>query len=221
VLDAMTRLVLTNAIYLKAPWLYPFDEGGTADAPFVRLDGSRVQAPFMHLGGFLHFASGDGWQAVSLPYLDAKLEMVILVPDTGRFAATESSLDRGLLEEVGRSFEGERVDLRMPRWEFRTQAGLNQALGELGMPTAFSDAADFSAISSAEPLQISAVLHEAFISVDEKGTEAAAATAMVVMATGAPVDPPVRLTVDRPFLFWIADKPTGAILFLGRVVDPT
>jgi len=220
VIDTMTRLVLTNAIYLNAPWQHPFSEGATSPAPFHLIDGGEVQAQLMSLSGSLAYASGDGYEAVELPYVGGSLAMLVVVPNGGAFAGVEARLDGAFLREVTEALAGQPVNLRFPRFEFRTQAQLKPALGNLGMPSAFTDQADFSAMSTEGDLLIQDVVHEAFISVDEEGTEAAAATAVVVGATGAPMDP-VELTVDRPFLFAIRDTETGALLFLGRVVDPT
>jgi serpin B len=173
----------------------------------------------MRLEEELAYGAGDDWQAVRLPYVDGNLAMVVLVPDEGSYDTVAQELDPGLIDAVGAALRTRPVQLGLPRFEFRTQSNLNDALRALGMPTAFSDEADFSAMSP-EPLVITDVLHEAFISVDEEGTEAAAATAVVVGETSVPPDP-VTLTVDRPYLFWIVDEPTGAVLFLGRVLDPT
>ncbi len=221
VLDTMTRLVLTNAIYLNAPWQHPFNEGATSAAPFHLLDGSEVEAQLMGLSQSLAYASSDGYQAVELPYVGGSLAMLVIVPDEGAFTEVESSLDGAFLREVIVSLGRQQVNLRFPRFEFRAQAQLKPALSELGMPIAFTDEADFSAMTpEGDDLLIQDVIHEAFISVDEEGTEAAAATAVIVGVTSAPMDP-VELTVDRPFLFAIRDTETGALLFLGRVVDPT
>ena len=219
VLNERTRLVLTNAIYLKAPWLHRFDEGATAPAPFLRLDGTAVEAELMHLGASMRYGAGDGWQAVELPYVGEALSMLAIVPDAGTFDDFESTLDGETVQAVVDGLTGAHVQLGFPRFEFRTQAKLKPALAELGMPVAFTDAADFS-LMSPEPLLIQDVVHEAFIAVDEEGTEAAAATAVIVGVTSAPAVS-VELTVDRPFLFVIRDNETGAILFMGRIVDPT
>jgi len=219
VLNELTRLVLVNAIYLKAPWLHPFDEGGTESAPWSRLDGRESEAQLMRLNERLRYVRGDGLQAVELPYVDGLLAMTVIVPDEGEFAAIEQALTSQTLTSTLEAMEGAQVHLRFPRFEFRSKLLLSGRLAELGMPLAFSEAADFSGMTSAERLLIQEVIQEAFVSVDEEGTEAAAATAVVAGATSAPVDV-VELTVDRPFVFLIRDVQTGAILFMGRVVDP-
>lgn len=217
-----TRLVLTNAIYLNAPWMHRFSEDGTAPAPFTRLDGSTVDAEMMRLSERLLYASGEGWDAVELPYIDGSLAMVVIVPSSGAFETFQSRFDAETLQAVLSSLDRAQVTLSFPRFEFRTQAGLKNALIELGMPIAFDEgAADFSGMSpQGENIFIQDVLQEAFISVDEHGTEAAAATAVIAGATSAPQDI-VELVVDRPFLFLIRDNETGATLFMGRVLDPT
>lgn len=222
VLDDATRLVLTNAIYLNAPWMHRFDRERTADGDFTRLDGSTVRAAMMRLSEQLRYAAGAGYQAVELPYVDGSLRMLVVVPDAGRFAEIEGRVGEALLAEATNSLEVARVNLSFPRFEFRTQAGLKEALTELGMPVAFDEVkADFSGMSPlGGDMFIQDVVHEAFIAVDEDGTEAAAATAVIAGVTSAP-QLLVDLDVDRPFLFAIQDRETGAILFLGRVVDPT
>ena len=220
VLDQLTRLVLTNAIYLKAPWEMPFGKEQTADAPFYRLDGSEVSAPLMALRKRLGYVAGEGYQAVKLPYAGRELSMVVIVPDGGSFEEFEQSLTGERLSEIVAALESAEVRLRFPRFEFRTQTSLRQVLSAMGMPIAFTAAADFSGMTKEEDLFISEVLHEAFIAVDEEGTEAAAATAVAMALMAAPQEP-VELTVDRPFVFLIQDVETGAALFLGRVLDPT
>ncbi len=222
VLNSDTRLVLTNAIYLNAPWMHRFNKDATAPGPFTRLDGSTVEAQLMRLSEELRYAKGTGFQAVELPYVDGSLSMLVIVPDSGKFADFQSTLNADTLATIVSDLKTAQVKLGFPRFEYRTQASLKDALKEMGMPIAFEGGlADFSAMSpDGKNLFIQDVVHEAFIAVDEDGTEAAAATAVVVGRTSAPQDT-VELTVDRPFLYAIRDNETGAILFLGRVVDPS
>ena len=219
ILTAATRLVLTNTLYLNAPWLIPFETSQTADERFTLADGATVDVPFMHQEESLAYAADDAWQAVRMPYVGGELAMVVLLPEPGEFDIVASSLDSAAIDAISDALAPRDVRLALPKFEFRAPSGLNRALIELGMPSAFSDEADFSAMSPM-PLVISDVIHETFISVDELGTEAAAATAVAIMETSAPTDV-VDMTVDRPFLFWIVDEPTGALLFLGRVLDPS
>ncbi|MGH2450208.1 MAG: serpin family protein, partial [Candidatus Limnocylindria bacterium] len=219
VLDELTRLVLTNAIYLKARWAHPFAEGGTSPGAFHHLDGSETQAQLMSLNAKLRYGQGSGYQVVELPYVGG-LSMVVVVPDADEFGAFEQSLDGARMREVVDALRETQVYLALPRFEFRSQRMLKAPLEALGMPIAFTDDADFSGMSpQGKDLLIQEVVHEAFISVDEEGTEAAAATAVVFGLTSAPLVS-VQLTVDRPFLFLIRDDETGAVLFLGRVVEP-
>lgn len=220
-LDELTRLVLVNAVYLDATWAVPFDPEATADAPFIRLDGSEVTVPTMNAYQLRAlYAAGDGWQAIDLPYTGEELSMLVVVPDAGRFAEIEALLAGGLIGEVRTGLTPSIVDLALPKFEQRSQLSLVGALQALGIEAAFDPgAADFSGISTEEQLYISGVVHEAFIAVDEAGTEAAAATAVIIGTTSMPTDI-VDLDVDRPFLFVLQDRSTGAILFLGRVVDP-
>jgi serpin B len=221
-LNAMTRLVLANAVYLDATWAYQFDKAFTSDGPFTTLAGASVTTPLMRQSALFPYGEGEGWKAVELPYLREELALLLVVPDAGKFAQVEQQLGDGLLSKAVASLRTEtEVDLTMPKFKFRTQAGLKEALMALGMKSAFSpEQADFSAMTAAEALYVDDVIHEAYIAVDEEGTEAAAATAVVMRATGAPAQQ-IRLVIDRPFLFALRDRDTGAILFLGRVTDPT
>ena len=219
VITRETLLVLTNTVYLLADWAFPFDSAATADGDFTRLGGSAVTVPFMHQSLNAGYAVGDGWQGVDLAYAGDEVAMLLVVPDEGRYVEAEAEAAT-LFQEARSSLVPGDVRLSLPRFEFRTQASLPEALRSLGMVDAFDGGrADFSGISSEGGLYISDVIHEVFVSVNEAGTEAAAATA-VVMLRGAAVAP-VELTVDRPFLFWLYDRPTGSVLFMGRVLDPS
>ena len=146
--------------------------------------------------------------------------MIVIIPDKGRFGEIEAGLSASRLDEIAAELSSTPVDLRFPKFEFRTQAGLLPALVALGLNEAVDPSrADFSRMTTEEKLFVAAVIHEAFIAVDEEGTEAAAATAVVMAASAAPSEP-VQLTVDRPFMFQIKDATTGSVLFFGRVMDP-
>jgi len=220
VLTTLTRLVLVNALYLKAPWEHPFEKEVTADGDFHLLDGSTVRVPMMSLQtrSGLGVAAGAGWRAVQLPYAGRELAMTIVLPEEGRLAEVEGALAH--FSEVLLAMEPTQVALTLPRWTFRTQTPLKKPLQAMGMPTAFEDGrADFSGMTREVELFIAAVLHQTFIAVDEEGTEAAAATAVVMQEESAPLLEP--FVVDRPFLFVIHDVEHGAPLFVGRVVDPS
>ncbi len=221
-LDASTRLVLANAIYFKATWQYEFDPNETSDAPFYLLDGETVSVEMMRLetGKNYAYAAGDGWQAIALPYKGGLTEMVIIVPDAGNFEAFESGLTAERYDSIVSALESQQVLLAMPKFTFETDYGLSDTLAQMGMADAFDPSrADFSGMDGQRVLYVSDALHKAFIAVDEKGTEAAAAT-IVVMGVSAIPEEGINLTIDRPFFYAIRDVPTGTILFMGRVVDP-
>ncbi len=219
ILTELTRLVLVNAIYLKAPWETAFPPEATNPGTFTRLDGSTVEVPLMALTESFLYAEGADWRAVELPYVGGSLALTIVVPDD--IAAFEAGLDADAFARLTAALAPGQVDLAMPRFETETKAELAELLGALGMPFAFDpERADFSGMTTENQLFIAHVVHQANISVDEKGTEAAAATAVVMDTTSAPAGP-VRFRIDRPFLFALRDVPTGAVLFLGRVLDPS
>ena len=218
-IDALTRLVLTNAIYFNAAWEYPFDEIMTADGPFYLLDGGQVTVPMMRQTESFGYTDGEGFQAVELPYDGGELSMVILLPEAGKFEAFEEGLQAEQVEAIISDLQPTQVALTMPRFEFDSEFSLKDTLTEMGMPIAFSSGADFSGMNGNRELSISDVVHKAFVAVDEAGTEAAAATA-VIMPGSAPPELPVEVTIDRPFIFLIRDIDTDAILFVGRVMNP-
>lgn len=219
-IDAATRLALVNAIHLKATWADPFDAGLTFDAPFTLADDTTVTVPMMRGGGDLAYASGDGWQAVELPYDGDELSMLVFLPEPGFLAEFESIF---LVTDATQYLAPTKVFLQLPTWDTGSSFSLADVLGAMGMATAFTGDADFTGISTDEPLHIGAVIHQANITVDEAGTEAAAATAVVVEAGSAAPSPdqPIEMVVDRPFVFAVRDRATGAVLFLGRVADPS
>jgi serpin B len=217
--DGATLAVLVNAIYFKANWLDQFDPKKTTEQSFSRLDGSSTTAHQMHLGLMTDYGAGEGWQAVRLHYA-GNASMLLIVPDAGAFATVEDGLDNDLLAQVEDSLRLTEVTLDMPKWESESAIDLKPPLEAAGIRDLFNPgSADLSGISKTGGLSVSSVLHQANINVDEQGTEAAAATA-VVMPGAAQVDH-VTLSIDRPFLYLITDDVTGEILFIGRVVDPT
>ncbi len=219
-LNALTRLVLVNTLYLKAPWDTPFRKHLTADGPFRLATGESVQVPRMVAGSDTAngWGLGDGWQSTRLLYVGGKLAMTIVLPDEGRLADVEAAIGQGGLPEILGALDHQAVELTLPSWTFRFNASLVPSLQALGMVTPFGDA-DFSGMTKDEDIFISDVLHEVFIAVDEDGTEAAAVTVIAMRATGMPAEP-VPFVVDRPFLFVIHDVEHGTPLFVGRVADP-
>lgn len=220
VLTELTRLVLVNALYLKAPWEVPFEKTLTRPGTFHLEDGTEADVAMMNAALVADLGSGEGWAAVRLAYAGNGLAMTVVLPDEGRLADVEGAIGAGDLPDLLASLRPGQVSLRLPRWTFRTRATLNDTLIGLGMPTAFTDAADFSGMAEVgKDFAIGAVLHEVFIAVDEDGTEAAAATAVVMTETSA-MAPDLELVMDRPFLFVIHDVEHGTPLFVGRVADP-
>jgi len=219
VVSALTRLVLTNAIYFNAAWAEPFEKNLTADGPFYLPDGRQVMVPLMRQTAYFGYAEGEGFQAVELPYDGEELAMVILLPGEGRFEEFEASLDAARLEEMLGRLRSQHLSLTVPRFGVESSFRLADTLAAMGMPSPFQpNQADLSGMNGTRDLYIQAVLHKAFVSVDESGTEAAAATAVIVGVTGPPPD--LEVTVNRPFIFLIRDRQTGVILFVGRVVNP-
>ena len=219
-IDALTRLVLTNAIYFNAAWQFPFKEEATSDGTFHLLDGGKITVPMMRQTESFGYAEGDTYQAVELPYDGRELSMVILLPRAGQFETFEDSMNYQAVKGIISELKSRQVSLTMPKFEFESEFSLKKALAAMGMPVAFSANADFSGMTGSRDLSIDEVIHKSFVSVDEAGTEAAAATAVMMRLTAAP-GMPIEVTVDRPFLFLIRDIETGTILFIGRVINPS
>lgn len=221
-LSPMTRLVLANAIYFKGAWLFQFHPEATSDAPFTRLDGSTVDVPMMHQVENFGYAVTDTFVAVELPYAGDSAAMLIVMP-LGDFAEFENGLTLESFDAIRLQAMVTRaeVNLSLPRFEFSTEVSLPDTLKAMGMTDAFDpNLADFSGIAD-EELYISDVLHQAVIKVEETGTEAAAVTVVIMETTAAPMDEPVEITLDHPFIYAIYDRATNAILFMGRVTDPS
>ncbi len=216
------RLVLTNAIYFKAAWAEAFRPEDTKEEEFRVAGGAAVKVPMMRRTDHFRYLDGDGFQAVELPYLGGELTMVALVPKAADgLAALEAKLTAADLDAWIAKMEHARIRLGMPRFRTECTFQLAPELRAMGMKDAFVyPAADFTGMSETKELYIGLVIHKSFVDVDEKGTEAAAATAVVMLAGAARPSEPIPLTIDRPFLFLIRDAKTGAILFLGRILDP-
>ncbi|MCK5064974.1 MAG: serpin family protein [Candidatus Fermentibacteraceae bacterium] len=219
VLNDETRVVLTNAVYFKASWLKPFDERSTSDAQFLLADGSAIEAPMMSQTDHFRFVSTEGCSAVELDYAAGNASMLILLPD-GDIEEFQQNFDAGMLESIRRRLSSVRVSLSMPKFEFSRSLQLSQILRTLGLEFALGSGADFSGITGNPDLFISEVLHKAFVKVDEAGTEAAAATAVVMGLTAMPEEP-IEMNINRPFLFFILDRDSGSIVFMGRIMDPS
>ena len=221
----LTRLVLANAVYFKAEWAAQFDSHWTEPWPFHRLgEAGAVDVDMMRqvisLG---HWSDPElGVAAVEIPY--RAMSMLVLLPDEGRLAAVDAALGHGLLDRAASHLSPTRLELRLPKFRMKTSLELKDILKESGLGIAFDEErADFGGISEHEDgLVLSDVIHQARIEVDEEGTEAAAATLAAMMASGIPEPEPdpIPFTVDRPFVFFIRDQVSGAVLFMGRVTDP-
>ena len=221
--DSLTRLVLTNAIYFNGTWMKTFDPSQTRDEDFFTEDGRAVKVPMMRQDDgearFYYLETGD-LQVLEMPYAGGRLSMMILLPHDQDIASLERTLSSEDLNQWRDSLEERRVDVYLPRFKLKANYFLPEILADLGMPTAFSEMADFTGISPDRPLFISQVIHQAYVDVNEQGTEAAAATAVVTEACAEEPEIPV-FRADHPFLFLIVDDETGCILFLGRVSDPS
>lgn len=223
---AATRLVLTNAVYFKAAWDEPFNKGATRPAHF-KLSGEKTGAdvPMMHNTAGFHHLKADGFAALEMPYARGRLSMIVLLPDApDGLAALEKNLTYAKLSDWLQKLQSQRpaqVAVSFPRFKMTRELQLGKTLAEMGMAGAFGPTADFSGMSEpgAEPLGISEAFHKAFIDVNEEGTEAAAATGLVMRATAAHAIT-ATFNADHPFLFLIRDNQAGAILFMGRVVYP-
>lgn len=229
-LNATTRLVLVNAIYMKAPWTDPFQVGDTKPEPFhVHGAGAGTDVPTMSRSAKFGYSKEDGFTAITIPYSTGDLQFLVIVPDEiNGLPTVEAKLTGDLLAACANSAQRE-VILHLPKFKLEPPTvSLGGLLKQLGMRSAFDDppgSANFDRMAARQPsdyLAISDVFHKTFISVDEKGTEAAAATAVGMRAMAAIVRPeqPVEVKVDRPFLFAIQHRPSGACIFLGRVTDP-
>jgi serpin B len=223
VIDAMTRLVLTNAVYFRANWEREFREEATADETFTTLSGAEQTVPMMSQSETFRYASVEGHQLVALPYAGGDASMVVLLPEAGAFEAFQRSLSAERLRELLGAMESRQGTVKLPRFGYRSKFDLSETLAEMGMTSAFGSEANLTGMArddAGEALSIDEVVHQSYVSVDEQGTEAAAATAVVVAESATTVsEDPFEMTADRPFLFLIRDDETGTVLFLGRVTD--
>lgn len=219
-IDARTRLVLANAIYFKGDWTSPFNERSTRPAPFKLAQGKESSVPFMFQSARFAYKEATDVQVLELPYRGGALSMVIVLPkQIDGLRAVEDSLSMDGLKSWTGELARREVETALPKFKMATQFSLAKELSAMGMPAAFGEQADFSGIATGEKLYLSAVLHKAFIEVNEKGTEAAAATGVVARPTAMPVRP-VIFRADHPFLFFIRENKSGGILFIGRVLSP-
>lgn len=221
VLTPDTRLVLTNAIYFKGDWAAQFEKKGTHDEPFHLSVERQKAVPLMHRTGDYGYMETDELQALKLPYVGGDLSMIVILPrKVDGLPALEKGLTQGKLSKWFSGLRNQKVEVSLPRFKATTQFELNKVLSKMGMPDAFdATRADFSEMTGNRDLMISNVIHKAFVEVNEQGTEAAAATGVVMTLRAMPSEPKV-FRADHPFLFVILEEKSGAILFLGRLVEP-
>jgi serpin B len=208
-LSPLTRLVLANAIYFKGEWASQFKKENTRPSPFTLLDGPKIDVPMMSRTGDFKLAHTEEIQALELPYEGEDLSMLILLPNPGE--------DLALPWPADLEFNEMEVMVQLPKFKLEAEFYLGRTLASMGMPLAFSSQADFSGMDGTRNLFIDEVIHKAFVEVNEEGTEAAAATAVVMRTTSMPP----QFVADRPFLFLIRENAAGTILFIGRVTDPS
>jgi serpin B len=220
-LEATTKLVLADAIYLKAAWRTPFTERDTAPARFYT-PGQASTVPFMHETAFLPYAGGSGWTAVQMPYGASTLSLLVVLPTGASLASLEHRLDPSLLTTIAHEAHSTEVALSIPRIHLSLQTSLDGRLEALGIRQAFTPQADFTRLSPVRPLDIGVVEHAVDLQIDESGTLAAAATGISVVEPGiVRVTHPVPFDANRPFLFFLRDDRTGAVLFAGRLQNAT
>lgn len=222
ILSELTRLVLVNAIYFKGDWARTFETNATTAQPFTLAGGGRADTPMMRQVERFRHAEAGGVQVLELPYKGQALSMIVLLPRAADgLKALEDALTPANLRRWTDALESKRVDVWLPRFTATARFALSKTLGELGMPGAFTPDADFSGMTGGQDLYITEVLHQAFVDVNEQGTEAAAATAVVMQELAMrPRELPVEFKADHPFVFLIRDNSSGAVLFLGRLVNP-
>lgn len=217
--SAATKLVLVNAVYFKGAWKHGFDPADTAAGPFRNTTRTIVTVPFMHQTTALPYAVMDGWRAVELPYKGGEMAMTVMLPEEGwDLSRLEAKLTPELLANLHAQMRSQKVALALPKFKLSTRYQLRDALVKLGMVDAFSGAARFDRMSPDAALKIDKVIHQAVLEVDEKGTVAAAATAVVMTRNGGARQ--LEFTAAQPFLVLIRHKATGAIVFQGRVMNP-
>lgn len=219
-LDA--RLAWVNTLYFNAAWSDVFDAKQTASQPFTLMDGTKVDAVAMHNAKTSKGLSAvvDGVQVLELPYDGDDTSLVVVAPPAGQFASFEHGFDASKLKQLTQALESHDLDVQLPKFKFKSALDLKPALEQLGMTDAFvAGKADFSGVTGDQSIFLGVAVHQAVVILDESGTEAAAATGFGGFATAVPAEP-VKVVIDRPFLFFIRDRMSGLVLFAGRVVDP-
>ncbi|MCA8964361.1 MAG: serpin family protein [Planctomycetes bacterium] len=218
-IDSDTRLVLTNALWLRGAWQHPFGESATKPAAFTLADGKQVEVPTMHVTERFGYAQNAHWQVVRMPFADPAITCDVLLPAAGeKLDAMQAELLAG---DYQAALQPAAVHIAMPKFRVAAAHRLRKPLEALGMRSAFDASADFSGMRSGRDLAVSEVVHQTWIDVDEKGAEAAAATAVIMKRGSAHPRDPKQFRADRPFVFVIRHAATGLVLFTGRVDDPS
>jgi serpin B len=223
-ITADTRMVLTNAVYFKADWQRQFEADQTRPGDFhAGAKADAIQAPLMHMNAPFDYMETPRFQAVRMPYVGNDISMIVLLPRAiDGLAAMEKTLDSGLLDNVTAGLKSQQLNVTLPKFKATQTIPLDGTLAALGIKKAFTTQADFSGMTGSPNIYLSSAIHKAFIAVDEAGTEAAAATAVMMRAMSIRIDPPATdFIADHPFVYLLVDKTSGAILFIGRVTDPT
>jgi len=222
-ISPLTRLILTNAIYFKGEWLQEFNEVNTKTDSFYIAPNESIRVEMMQRlddeAKFPYYAEND-FQVLEMPYSGEETSMLVLLPKERDLTVLEEQLTVKNINHWQENLTKQRVKVYFPKFKLETKYFLKPVLGAMGMPKSFSDSADFSGITGQKDLFISEVIHQAFVEVDEKGTEAAAATGIVMELTAMPEEPVPVFRADRPFIFIIQEKETGTILFIGKVKNP-
>jgi len=216
ILTADTQLALINAIYLNAQWESPFLRG-TYDDDFTPLDGEEIRVPTMTRRAGTEYAQNGEYEIIEIPYKERPMSMIILMPKEGAFATVEQSLTRESVAQALDTLTTKEIVLHLPKFQYEKDFMLNRTLEGMGMVDLFTEQADLSGIDGTQSLFLKHLIQKAFISVNELGTEAAAATGGI--AEG--VSEVTHVWVDRPFIYLIRDSETGSILFMGRVLNPS
>jgi len=219
-INSLTRLVLTNAIYFKASWAKPFEPESTEKGIFHISEKESVEVDMMRQEGIFNYFEDERVQMLELPYEGNEISMLILLPKKGlNLKDFEETLDFDVFKRWLNSLNAVSVDVRLPKFKIESRLSLKKTLMNMGMESAFTESADFSKMDGTRKLKIQNVIHKAFVSVDEKGTEAAAATAVIIGLKALRV--PVLFEANRPFMFFIYDRKNDLILFVGKLVEPS
>jgi serpin B len=222
IIDTLTRLVLTNTIYFKAEWTRKFDAKKTNEKDFWMTEEAKTKVQMMTQKSFFGYSENNDLQVLEMPYKGSNLSMIVLLPRTiDGLSELESKLSSQSLKEWTSNLSIKHIEVFIPKFTSTRSFNLNSTLLSLGMVDAFSDSADFSGMEPKKELKISDVVHKAFIDVDEEGTEAAAASAVVMGIKSAPLPEDLpRFIADHPFLYLIRERITGTIVFMGRFTEP-